>query len=470
MADEEGDVCAAPLRQVLDAIELWTDPNFTLINGLWYRSSTNRYYRSISMLDTSLAPNILMTRPEFPLYMGAVFGSFIAGPHPFLLEVVKWTPLTRSVGLKPADLQFLIFTDNFGANPGPPESIPKEDSIQLLYCVGRALEHLEACAVPHGNVSLSHIFVRRDDAGHLVAKLADISGRQEVNDFGDYHALYQQLLPGDPPFATLAEVVAHLRSLGGDLLSWHEAACRSFDQSAAASLVSAPYLSPRVLFALFSPDRRRKWPVIRDLLARASRTHLGGICAFVAVLFEFGIGVEVDGARAYEFYRRANDAGYPCADRLAALERPNDRDPQITGQVLALLGRPEEAADAFRRCTTPLGIAHFGQFLLGSPASESAGCELLTAAAARGCAFAHHALGLWHYAKANKEPANRLREWGAAFGSFREATKLGWPESAYLAGVLAVRLNKVGEDIAFFRIADEEFADPAAKAALKVLE
>jgi tetratricopeptide (TPR) repeat protein len=441
MADED-EACAEPLRKVLDAIEIWNT-----------KAHNRPRYRSIRMLNRSIAIGQVLKRPEFPLYMGAVFSSFIAGDHPFLLPIQKWTPIDED-----HSLQFLIFTDSYAERPGLPEPSSAEDRIQLLYCVGRALQHLAACELVHGNVSLDHIFVRRE-SGRLIAKLADISGRDNADDLAAYLALYRELL-GDPPAATLDDVVRSLHASHPLLLEWHDLQCRAFRPLAIPALVSAPYLSPHVLFALLSSDRRRKWKAIRELLSRAKQTRIGSLCAFVALLFEFGIGVDVDGARAYEFYLKAKDAGYECDARLAALRSPDYRDPQVVGQVLALLGVADGAVRAFERCANPLGVAHYGQFLLGSPALAGTGIELLRESAARGCGFAYYALGIWFYEQKQLEEA---------FVNFEKATELGCPDAPYIAGVIAARLGKEGKDREMFRIAHEEFADPAAEEARMAL-
>jgi hypothetical protein len=129
-----------------------------------------------------------------------------------------------------------------------------------------------------------------------------------------------------------------------------------------------------------------------------------------------------------------------CESRLEALRRRDYPNPQVSGQVWAKLGRYREATDAFRRCTTPLGIARYGELLLSGNRGE--GEKLLSAATKQGCGFAEFVLGRIKLEAYNASRPNRASEADLAIKHSQRSALFGLPDAAYMAGIITGRRNK----------------------------
>jgi tetratricopeptide (TPR) repeat protein len=444
--------CVRPLQSITKAFGRPDDPN-----ALYLREF---------IIDAK--PGYPLPPPQVARVMSIVMISFIARGHPFLLDIEKCNPLQ---GNPPKD--FELWTQRFADAPGVPEGLTPAQRAQVLFCIGRALTFLDSHGVSHGSVTQENIFVQIGGSGQAVAKLgfaADFSRDSHAADLENFKGLASEVI-GEVTGLDIEGVLNLLKErFEPDLREL----LQEVDRYEAKIAPTPQYLSPDVLFGVLEPNGRRKWEKIRSLLDRARHERRGDFFAFLGQLYEAGMGVDKDGVMAYDFYQKGEELGSElCASNLGKLESLDYPDPQIRGQVLAKLGQPELAAEAFAKCATPLGVARFGEFLLSCVDTCKAGERLLEAAASKGCGFAAFALATRQF-KLGNDMYEKRREgellnqsaWIAALGYCNRAVQLGFPDAAYLAGVIAARLGRYDEMANWFRQAANDFADPVAKAAL----
>jgi TPR repeat protein len=507
VAPESGDdeiESARPLRDIIDGICAWQ-----------YLQSDDAHANCQKLLprpgdtkDTKERPILFMQslksgsdRPlntDFSDFLKTVVAGFIVQGHPFVLRIVKWSPLDCK-----GKATFLVLTKFYpeGSLHDMLERGDRLPPVPVLYCIARALIHLQVMKVPHGHVCAQAVFVSAPNEKRPFFKaklgLTRPATTPPADDFDGFRGLCDRLGFALPPHIAQLSAAAEFLECNHMSDVWRLKELADNFQRLQSSR-AGKILSPSVLFALNSAGRG-KWAQLRDLQKEAEKAPTGEICAWLGLIYECGIGVDRDGYRAFDYYARCSSSDEVCRKRLARL---TDREsaPQIRGQAFARRGMVEEAAAAFSECTDPLGIARFGEFLAASAdgAAREQGRRLLEAAARRGCGFASFSLGKLCITSAQPPypdniadnpysilaarrtaPAWKADQLDAAFRHLVEADKLGYPDAAFLIGCVCAQTGgeqdegeQDGQPAArdqsrdaekWFRRAATDFHDPEAK-------
>jgi hypothetical protein len=500
--DETQIESARPLRDIIDGICDW---QFMETDG----RHPNCYTQLQGKNDTKQKPPLFIQslksggdrdlNANFSDFLKAVVAGFIVQRHPFVLRIIKWSPL--DIEGQPG---FVILTkfyqegslhDMLAGGRCPRQPVP------ILYCIARALIHFQAMKVRHGHVCAKSVFVSEPNAKRefYKARLGLTRPEASADDFEGFRALCRQMGFALPPDISQFSAAAEFLERSGDVRGPKN---RADGFQRLQSSRAGKILSPSVLFALNGPGPE-KWKQLRDLQEEAAKTPTGEICAWLGLIYECGIGIDRDGSRAYDYYSKC-ESDPVCRDRRARLIDPAS-PPQIRGQVFAKLGQVENAVAAFRQCTDPLGLARFGEFLMASAdaAARAQGRGLLEAAAARGCGFASFCLGKFWITEAQPPyPSDNIAEnpysslaarrtapaWNPAalnnaFTHLDNAFRLGYPDAAFLMGCACCqrgseeppeeqegesdRLDGPHDVQKWFRTAATQFHDPLAKELVK---
>jgi hypothetical protein len=166
---------------------------------------------------------------------------------------------------------------------------------------------------------------------------------------------------------------------------------------------NARFWSPVFLDGLHSSDRKSRFDLIRQLLARLTKAErTPDVLTAAGIIFEKGLGVEIDARFAYQCYKQAG-----AHHKIAALEKSasplirgqlaevNGQLAEVKGQLAVAKGQFQLAVEEYRKCGDLTGLAHLGDLLAASadPPTQKKGIQLLERASEHRSAFASFALG-----------------------------------------------------------------------------
>jgi TPR repeat protein len=199
------------------------------------------------------------------------------------------------------------------------------------------------------------------------------------------------------------------------------------------------------------------------LITFARQTNLGEVYALIGMIFQYGIGVDVDGHQALRNYQEGFNREFACCEKLMH-DLEISGNPMIRAQVAHQRRDIKRAQREYLECRDPLGIARFGEFLLLStePSIVDSGKQLLEKAAQCNCAVACYALGKYYM---------RTRMFEPAVKALARAVDLGHPDAAFLIGCICAQCEyspiwlrgfSPAQPREWFERAAVEFCDPRA--------
>jgi hypothetical protein len=378
-----------------------------------------------------------LTNAEFLQFLEAILKNAKVCDHPLCLPILKWSPLNRDRTGEP-EIRLCISENVISLANSGPEAPYKITSVQL-YCVALYLRFLTQTAkLRHGAVRPDAIYLYPDGHAEMVFLGFEPPSLGPKQNIIDFRSLCREVTLSDSPeSATVLEQIAGSQNfdevlaafdgikdsrLQAEFGHWRDVcANKDADWSNKSEGQESPFLSPEFLNGLYSPCPNVSRKHLRELLAQLPiGTRSTQTLTLTGLVFEKGIGVEIDARIAYRCYDLAGafdlrNALIKSEDHLILAQVAEAQGAEAQGE--AAEKHFERAVIEYTNCGTLKAFAHLGDLLAASSDVDTrqAGISLLESARGFGSGFASFALGR-AYLTDNAQKAMSLFEEAKARG------------------------------------------------------